>query len=142
MGTRIEPCGRALLLNKRDSSSIPHCDLGGFFKSIPPKEQQELGDRHILRSGDLRRACLEIWEVVWRLFYIYKKVFTSLLGRALQGLNHPKLYESPTLRTTQFWSYKPWPGIGQVAGQGWARFGQETRYLLGPNLQDSFNSAS
>ena len=131
--------GRGAFLQNRSDRSypLPSRLQDRSYKSIPPKEQQELGYRQSLRSGDLRRACLEIWRVVWRLFYIYKKVFTSLLGRVLQGLNHPKLYESPTLRTTQFWSYKPWPGIGQVAGQGWARFGQESRYLLGPNLQDS-----
>ena len=135
--------GGAFLQNRSDRGyPLPSRLQDRSYKSIPPKEQQELGKKHTLRSGDLRRACLEIWRVVWRLFYIYKKVFTSLLGRVLQGLNHLKLYESPTLRTTQFWSRKPWPGIGQVAGQGWARFGQDLGKTWGHFLQDFFYFAS
>ena len=52
--------GRAFLLNIRDRSCIPHFGLEGFSKSIPPKEREELGDRHTLRRGDLRRGNLEV----------------------------------------------------------------------------------
>ena len=38
-GIRIQPSGRAFLQNKSDRSCIPQSDLGGFFKSIPPKDK-------------------------------------------------------------------------------------------------------
>ena len=61
-GNRIQPSGRAFLQNKSDRSCIPLFGLGEFFKSIPPKEAKELGDRHTLRKGDLRKGNLEVWE--------------------------------------------------------------------------------
>ena len=61
-GTRIQPSGRAFLQNKSDRSCIPLFGLGEFSKSIPPREAKELGDRHTLRKGDLRKGNLEVWE--------------------------------------------------------------------------------
>ena len=53
---------KAFLLNIRDRSYNPCFNSGEFFKSIPPRKAKELGDRHTLRKGDLRKGNLEVWE--------------------------------------------------------------------------------
>ena len=41
---------------------FPFLVWASFSRVSPPKEAKELGDRHTLREGDLRKGNLEVWE--------------------------------------------------------------------------------
>ena len=43
---------------------FPFLVWASFLRVSPPREAKELGDRHTLREGDLRKGNLEVWEGV------------------------------------------------------------------------------
>ena len=59
---------------------FPSLVWASFLRVSPPKEAKELGDRHTLRRGDLRKGNLEVWEVVWCLT-TYKRASQHLWGK-------------------------------------------------------------
>ena len=114
--------GRGAFLQNRSDRSypLPSRLQDRSYKSIPPKEQQELGDRHILRSGDLRRACLEIWEVVWVPDNSTGRPHITS-GESSTGLEPPQIIRVPHSQNYTVLVIKT---LARYWASGWARLGK------------------
>ena len=133
--------GRGAFLQNRSDRSypLPSRLQDRSYKSIPPKEQQELGDRHILTSGDLRRALpgglgsgLEAFlHLQGSLHIISGESSTRLEPPEIIRVPHSQNYRVLVKKTlARYWA-SGWARLGKI----WARFktfvgAKPSRFLL------------